>query len=624
MALPPPPAYRTINPRLGTYYAIIAAMVAGLTVFLLILEQLGTGRATLALAMLGGPIALTIALGMATYAAVPEDYFVAGRRVPAVYGGLTLAFTALGGAGLVTLTGTLFLTGFDALALGAGWTAGLVVMGIAIAPYSRKYGAYTVPGFLGWRFESRLLRLAAGVAFAIPCLLLLIAEIRIGAGLAATALARSPSALVSAGVIAVFFTIVLGGMRSHSWSGAAQSLIALLAIMVPAIILAVTLTNLPLPQLTYGGLMDEIARQERTWGLVPARAEALALALPGPELRALKTPFAAAFATMSPTSFLLVMVTVMAGVAAMPSLLARSGAAPSLHDVRRSVGWATLILALVVLTLPALAAFGRYILLDSVVGLSIDDAPAWLDMLRGPGLAAHDSQAAQITLAGLRFARDGVLLALPMIAGFPVVLSTLVLTGALAAVLAGAAAQLLTLANMANEDLLFALTRRPPDPVLRLTLARVLMGVVGAVAAWIALEWPADPLRLLLHAFSLSAATAFPVLVLAIWWKRANHWGALTGLLAGLVVTGSGGIAVSTGQPSWLGIDPLLAGVVFGLPAAFLTMVVVSLATRAPSEHVVDCARDLRLPGSEALYDREEQRARLEARRKSGAHGSLA
>src|SRR5437868_9289678 len=149
---------RLVNPRLGTYFGIFTAAFAALVLLAMMFEQLGATDALVRLTMFGGPIALYAVIGLGCRAREVADYFACGRRVPAFFNGLVLAVTALGGAGFLALTGSLLIVGFDAMCLSIGWCAGLVFMGVLFAPFVRKFGAYTLPTFLGRRFESGTVR----------------------------------------------------------------------------------------------------------------------------------------------------------------------------------------------------------------------------------------------------------------------------------------------------------------------------------------------------------------------------------------------------------------------------------------------------------------------------------
>jgi cation/acetate symporter len=172
---------RLVNPRLGTYFGIFTSTFAALVLLLLIFEQLGAAEEVLRWVMLLGPIALFATIGLAARCTEPIEFFASGRRVPAVYCGLVLAVSALGGTGIVALSGLFFLNGFDAWCLVIGFSAGFVVMALAIAPFLRKVGAFTLPSYLGRRFESRLVRVAAAAILAVPMMLVITAELRMGA-----------------------------------------------------------------------------------------------------------------------------------------------------------------------------------------------------------------------------------------------------------------------------------------------------------------------------------------------------------------------------------------------------------------------------------------------------------
>lgn len=168
---------RLVNPRLGTYFGIFTAALVALVLMALMFEQLGVADGLLRALMFAAPLLLYAAIGFNARAREPHDYFASGRRVPAFFNGLVLGVAALGGAGFLGLTGALFIAGFDALCLSIGWCAGLVFMAVLFAPYVRKFGTYTVPAFLGRRFDSRAVRVVAAAVLCPPILLLLIAEL---------------------------------------------------------------------------------------------------------------------------------------------------------------------------------------------------------------------------------------------------------------------------------------------------------------------------------------------------------------------------------------------------------------------------------------------------------------
>src|SRR4026207_1965491 len=172
---------RTSNPHLGAYYGIITRAFVPLTLMLAMFEQLGVGQTLLAEIMLLAPLALYLLIAVGSRTLNVEDFFCSGRRVPPLFNGFVLAATAVGGVGVLAYTGTVFFLGFDALAIGLGWTAGMLIGGVLFVPYLRKAGSYTRPPSSALRFRSRPVRMTAGVMLLPPTALLLAAEMKVTA-----------------------------------------------------------------------------------------------------------------------------------------------------------------------------------------------------------------------------------------------------------------------------------------------------------------------------------------------------------------------------------------------------------------------------------------------------------
>ena len=204
---------RFVNPRLGTYFGIFASSLAGLVMLLLIFEELGTADALLRWAMLLGPIVLYAAIGLCVPTQEPLEFFAAGRRVPAGYTGLGIGVAAMGATGIVAVTGVFFLIGFDALCLMIGGLGGFVIMAVMLAPFFRKFGTFTVPSYLGRRFESKTVRLLSAALLTVPALLMLAAELRMGA-YAAGWLSGQPASLMIVLLVAAFIAMVGAGRHA--------------------------------------------------------------------------------------------------------------------------------------------------------------------------------------------------------------------------------------------------------------------------------------------------------------------------------------------------------------------------------------------------------------------------
>lgn len=601
---------RLVNPRLGTYFGIFTAALVALVLMALMLEQLGVSDGLLRGLMFAAPLLLYAAIGFNARAKEPHDYFASGRRVPAFFNGLVLGVAALGGAGFLGLTGALFIAGFDALCLSIGWCAGLVFMAVLFAPYVRKFGTYTIPAFLGRRFESRAVRVVAAAVLCPSILLVLIAETWFAAYASAWLLGQ-PEHVMTAVLIALVGTVLAaGGMRSLTWSSVAKAITALLALAVPATIFGLLASNLPLPQMTHGNTLRVLARMEMLRNLPIVIAPPLALDLPGTGLEALGKRFVQSFGNVGTVGFVLASLVMAAGIAASPALLPRSGTTPGVYEARKSLGWAVLVAGVVLLTLPAVAVYVRFLLFEQVIGQSAEQLPTWMQLLQQAGIAQLESSTQPVTVGRLGFERDAILFALPIAAGFPQVVVYLALIGALAAALTALSASLFALAAILAEDVVRTSPVEVASDRARLGRARIALAGMAFVALWLAIAAPADPLQLFLWGVTLSASSCFPVLVLSIWWRRTKAWGAMAGMLSGVLVAGA---AILLGETGAIALPSALAGAL-GLPCAMLVTIVCSLVAPSRGRNVLEQLREMRVPGGETVYDREVRLLRLKNR----------
>ncbi len=606
------PRTRLINPRLGMYFGIFASAFAALAILNLIFEQLGVSDQLLRFVMALGPVAFYIAIGVASITNEPIEYYAAGRRVPAVYGGVGLAIAALGGTGLVTLTGSLFLVGFDTLCILSGVVAGFVVMAVLLAPFLRKFGTFTSPSYLGRRFDSRVLRVVAAALLSVPTLLMLAAELRIGATMASwlTGIALTPMMVLF--VVTVIACLFCGGMRSLTWSSVAASIAALLALLIPIAVAAVLLGYLPAPQLSSGPVVRAVSRGEAVQALPVLTASLFAFDLPGEGLAPIAKRFIDPFGSVGAGSYIVVMLTVMAGIASAPWLLPRVATAPGVYEARKSLGWATVIFGVVALTLATIAAYMRFYVLD-VAGTASSTPPGWLAELIANGQAQIAVQSDKLPLNGMQFDRDSMLLALPIAAGMPKAVLYFVCAGIIAAALTTAGATALSLSNLLSEDILNGLSWEPQAASVRLNSGRILLAVVTGFGAILSLAAPTDPLRLVLWALVLTASTGFPVLVASVWWKQTNVFAAFASMATGFSVAV---LVIVASEAGWIGLASPLAALL-SVPASVAALIGVALTTVPPTRHELELVRDIRVPGGEILYDREMRLLRLKERKRS-------
>lgn len=600
---------RPVNPYVGTSFATFASIIIGLVIILVIFEQLGINSIWLGHVILVAPVLAYIAIGFLARTVLTDEFFVSGRRVPAFYNGLAFAAASFGGIGFFALTGALFVIGFDALAIGLGLVAGLVLMAVLFVPYLRKYGAYTMPSFLGERFESPTLRVTAALLLLLPSLLLLSAEIRIAAEVVSQFTATSFQVLVYVCAVIVVLSNLLGGMRSLTWTTAAQMLVVLMGLLTPLVILSVMHTTLPLPQLTYASLFGDIARVEQAGNLAEVASLPLTSALPGENTVTIKKQMLQMFGFIGRFDFLFLLICVALGSAVLPSGLMRIGTSASVLQARRSIGWGVVLMSLLMMSLPAVAVFTKYLLFDAVINQPLASLPHWFNELQGAGMVQMLDINHNGLLALREFAvlRNGVSLMLPIAGELPFVLVGFVAAAGMAAALAAAGAQLVAMSSAISEDLVQGALWRDVSGAKRLLIARLSMILFVIGACFIAIGVDFDILHMGLWALSLCAGSFFAPLVLSIWWRDVSRTAVLAGMLSGAAVTFFVILLNWTGvATSVLGVEHLTAAIL-GVPVSFATIIGINYLRPAPTGSGGETLDEIRIPDGETLYDYKER-----------------
>ena len=658
--------------KLSRYYLWYTGCFALFLVALAVLEQEGMPRLWIGYLFMFATIALYATIGVICRTSNVTEYYVAGRRVPALFNGMATAADWISAASFISLAGGLYLQGFDGLAFIMGWTGGFVLVALLIAPYLRKFAQYTIPDFLAARYGGGAGGRGAPVrALAVGATILVsftyvVAQIYAVGLIASRFTGVDFSVGIFLGLASILVCSFLGGMRAITWTQVAQYIILLVAFLIPTMWLSVKHADNPIPQVAYGSLLPkltaleaDLARDPReeqvraefrrraaeyaaradglpeSWeaGKVEAQRQlAAARARNGSltevrqaeralatypnsvdEARALwierrdanleraKPPEPHATPFPGPTkeasdarrnNFLAVVFCLMFGTAALPHILMRAYTTPSVHETRVSVFWTLFFILLVYLTIPALAVLVKYDLYTSLIGSDFTSLPTWISYWANVDKANPLVSVADINgdgivqLAEFAIDADVLVLATPEIGGLPYVISGLVAAGGLAAALSTADGLLLAISNALSHDVYYKIVQPNASTQKRVTISKLLLLAVAFIAAYAASQKPADILSLVAAAFSLAGSTLFPALVLGVFWKRANHQGALAGMVAGFAVClfymlraspGLGGSALDT----WFGILPMAAGV-FGVPAGMLTVIVVSLLTAPP------------------------------------------
>ncbi len=599
---------RLANSQLGIYFSIFASAFAALFLTLLILQQLGTSDVLVRISALVVLLLLFAAIGVGSYAHHRVDFFAAGRTVPSVYNGLVLAVAGIGGSGLIIIPGLLFINGFDAWCLPVGLVAGFVMMGAMIAPFYRKHGAYTLPSYLAWRFDSKIVRVAAAAVFAVPMLLLATAELKMAAY--ATGLLTGFSALHNSLMLCAVLGICLsfGGMRALSAVGPAQAIAVIIAIVAPAAMIGVIETNLPISQWSHGPVLRSVGRLEVAQQIpIPASLSMFAFDLAGQGPTYLKGQLTTPYYSLSPWSFAFTTIAVMLGIACAPWLLPTSGTTFGVYEARKSFGWTVFFVGFIIMTLATLAVFLRHDIMLDIVGKSPADLPGWFTAVASLGHAVAETTSETFVFSNIAFDRDGVLFAVPLAANLPPIVLYLILAGVICASLAASGVILYALSTILSEDILLGFDWKPISAVTRLISARLTCFLTIVTSMIVVTLVQTDPLQLMLWSLSMSAATAFPVMTLSIWWKKMNAQAALACIISGFATSV---IVILSGDAAPVPLPTPISGLV-GLVPAFVAAFVVTNLSQPHSQQMLKAIRSMRIPGGETIYDREQRLQRL-------------
>ncbi|HMR32567.1 MAG TPA: cation acetate symporter [Geminicoccaceae bacterium] len=604
--------------NLGRIYATYTGGFVAFVILLAILSALGVPDQIIGYMFVLLTIAVYAGIGYISRTAQVSEYYVAGRRVPAMYNGMATAADWMSAASFIGMAGSLYAQGYDGLAFILGWTGGFVLVAVLIAPYLRKFGAYTVPDFLAARYGGTSARVI-GVVILVVCSFTYLMGQLVGTGIIASRLLGvSTQVGVFVGLAGILVCSMLGGMRAVTWTQVAQYIVLIIAYLIPVVILSTQVTGIPVPQLTYGGVLQQITGFEQAHGGPGGFLEGAA-------------PHATPFTVRDPLNYFGLILCLMVGTASLPHVIMRFFTTPSVRDARKSVGWSLLFIFILYFTAPAYAVFAKFEVFSNVLGkdistlAAIQELPSWIFSYGRIGLvkicganavdpqvlfdacqAVKDAAGAAAPVTTLTFKQfsinpDTVVLATPEIAGLPYVITGLVAAGGLAAALSTADGLLLAIANALSHDVYYKMIDHRASTARRLIVARVLLVVVALVAAYTAISAPAGILIFVSWAFSFAAAGLFPALVLGIWWKRCTSSGAVLGMIAGFSVTLFYTLNnYYWGGSQWFGVNHI-AGGVFGIPVGFLVIWLVSLATPAPSRELQELVDSIRIPKGEIL-----------------------
>ncbi len=593
--------------NLGRIYGTYVGGFAAFVILMAILELIGVPSRFILWCYMAGTILVYAFIGIMTRTSAVSEYYVAGRKVPAVYNGMATGADWMSGASFVGMAGSLYVLGYDGLAFVLGWTGGYVLVAVLLAPYLRKFGAYTVPDFLGTRYGGNLPRFLGIIVLFCASFTYVTAQVYASGVIASRFLGIDFQIAVFAGLAGILVCSMLGGMRAVTWTQVAQYIILIIAYLIPAIWMSTVKTGVPIPQIMYGSVLADITNYEHTLGVAK--------------------PYVEPFTNYSARDFFFLIFCLMVGTASLPHILMRFFTTPTVREARKSVGWALFFIFLLYFTAPAYATFAKFNVMDMFVQhggvLPYDQIPEWMykwgniggnKLISICGAAVTDMQAvmnacgpdkaAGFGFTDLKLGKDMIVLSTPEIAGMPFFVVGLVGAGGFAAALSTADGLLLAIANALSHDIYYKMIDPSADAKRRLTVAKIILLIVALGAALLARTKPSDILSMVAWAFSLAAAGLFAPLVLGVWDERTNRTGAIWGMILGFGVTlfylvgkvyGFDFTKGSGDELDWFGVASISAGI-FGVPVAFIVTYVVSRLSEAPSEEMQEFVRKLRYP----------------------------
>ena len=554
--------------------------------------------------IVGLTFALYIGIAIWSRASSTAEFYVAGKGVHPITNGMATAADWMSAASFLSMAGLIAFMGYQGAQYLMGWTGGYVLLALMLAPYLRKFGKYTVPDFIGERYYSQTARMVALICALFISFTYVVGQMK-GVGVAFSAfLGIELKWGVIIGSAIVFFYAVLGGMKGITYTQVAQYCVLIFAYLVPAIFISVLMVDNPVPQIGLGGKLSDGAYL----------LDKLDSVLTDLGFREYTTSH------KGKVDLFFVTAALMLGTAGLPHVIVRFFTVPKVSDARKSAGWALLFIAILYTTAPAIGAFARTNLIQTVHDQPYNSLPDWFASWEKTGLLAFDDLngdgkvqyyndqnpdfATEATSRGwngseLTVDRDIMVLANPSIANLPAWVVALVVAGGLAAALSTAAGLLLVISTSISHDLLKQSLKPDISEKGELLAARIAITVAVIIAGWAGIDPPGFVAQVVAFAFGLAAASFFPAIVMGIFSKRMNMQGAIAGMLVGLVFTAVYIIYFKYGGGTpdqyWFGISPEGIGTL-GMIFNFIVSIIVSRMTAPPPPEIQTLVERIRIP----------------------------
>ncbi|MFV0511681.1 MAG: sodium:solute symporter family protein [Shewanella algae] len=559
--------------------------------------------------IVGLSFALYIGIAIWSRAGSTKDFYVAGGGVHPVMNGMATAADWMSAASFISLAGIVSFVGYDGSVYLMGWTGGYVLLALCMAPYLRKFGKFTVPDFIGERYYSQAARVVAVICAIFICFTYIAGQMR-GVGVVFSRfLEVDVDTGVYIGMAVVFFYAVLGGMKGITYTQVAQYCVLIFAFMVPAIFISVMMTGHIIPQIGFGAELIDAAGNNTGVYLLQ-------------KLDGLQTQLGFTEYTEGAKSTIdvfAITAALMVGTAGLPHVIVRFFTVPKVKDARISAGWALVFIAIMYTTVPALAAFSRVNMIETIngpesTGVAYESAPQWIKNWETTGLIKwndNNGDGKMYYAKGnltddssneMNIDRDIMVLATPEIADLPAWVIALVAAGGLAAALSTSAGLLLVISTSVSHDLLKKNFMPDISDKKELFYARTAAAVGIVIAGYFGINPPGFVAAVVAFAFGLAASSLFPAIVMGIFSKSMNKEGAIAGMVVGLGFTAAYIIYFKFINPAdnsaenWLfGISPEGIGMI-GMILNFVVAIIVAKMTAAVPEHVQEMVESIRFP----------------------------
>ena len=545
--------------------------------------------------LVGITFSIYIAIAIWSRVQSTKEFYVACGGVGAWANGMATAADWMSAASFISMAGIISFAGYDGAVYLMGWTGGYVLLALLLAPYLRKFGKFTVPEFIGDRYYSNNARLVAVFCALLVSFTYVAGQMR-GVGIVFSRfLEVDINTGVIIGMLIVLFYAVLGGMKGITYTQVAQYCVLIFAFMVPAIFISIQMTGNPIPQLGFG---SEISDGSSTYLL--DKLDNLNVELGFNEYTDNTKPLIDIFA---------ITLALMVGTAGLPHVIVRFFTVKKVADARKSAGIALLLIAILYTTAPAVAAFARTNLLETISTKSYSDIPQWFKKWENTGLIKFDDldNDGMIDYTNddsneLYVDRDIMVLANPEIANLPNWVVALVAAGGLAAALSTAAGLLLVISASVSHDLIKRVYYPEISEKGELVAARISAFFAVCIAGYFGINPPGFVAAVVALAFGLAAASFFPAIVMGIFYKKMNKEGAICGMLAGIGLMlfymlkfkfdffGGG-----SSEDYWFGISPEGFGSVAMILNFIVSFAVMKFTSPTPKK-IKDIVDNIRIP----------------------------